>query len=197
LGVAAAGGFAAVIVTEREQAGMSVTLRSLIPAGFSPTALAAALGAVALAVFGALAFASNASTRPGWLFRSSLSPREDAWRVGREIFADHLLTGAGPNAFGLLYPTYSKHAAEFIVHTQHAHNGFLQLADDAGIVGLGAVAVAACALVVVMVRIWRGGDLQARLLAVGCVAGLVGFASHNQLDAGNTWKATPVALAFV
>jgi tetratricopeptide (TPR) repeat protein len=195
--VAAAGGLAAVLVTEREQAGTSVTVRSLIPAGFSPTALAAAVGALALAIFGVLAFASDASTRPGWLFRSSLSPREDAWRVGREIFADHLLTGAGPNTFGLLYPTYSKHAAEYIVHTQHAHNGFLQLADDAGLVGLAALAVGATALAVAVARIWRGGDLQARLLAVGCVAGFAGLAAHNQLDAGNTWKATPVALAFV
>ena len=57
--------------------------------------------------FGTLAFVANSSTRPGWLFRSSLSPREDAWRAGGDMFLDHPLIGAGPNSFGLLYPEYS------------------------------------------------------------------------------------------
>ncbi len=191
------GAWLTVRVSEREQEGRPLTWETFVPAGFSPTALAAVGGAIALAVFGTLAFLSSSSTRPGWLFRSSLSARQDAWQVGRDIFTDHPLTGAGPNVFGLLFPQYSKHAAEFVVHTQHAHNGFLQVADDAGLVGLLATAVLAAAIVYVLWRTWRAGSLEQRLLAVACAGALIGFSTHNQVDAGNIWKAPGIALAFV
>jgi O-antigen ligase/tetratricopeptide (TPR) repeat protein len=182
---------------DRERDGRPLTWETFVPSGFSPTALAAVGGALALAMFGTLAFLSNSSTRPGWLFRASLSARQDAWDVGRRIFQDHPLTGAGPNVFGLLFPQYSKHAAEFVVHTQHAHNGFLQLADDTGIVGLLAVGVLVIATAYVLFRTWREGSLEQRLLAVACAGALIGFTTHNQVDAGNIWKAPGIALAFV
>jgi O-antigen ligase/tetratricopeptide (TPR) repeat protein len=192
-----AGAWLTFRAVEREQEGRPLTWETFVPAGFSPTALAAVGGAIALVIFGTLAFLSSSSTRPGWLFRSSLSARQDAWRVGRQIFSDHPLTGAGPNMFGLLFPQYSKHAAEFVVHTQHAHNGFLQVADDAGIVGLVAIAALAAAIVYVLWRTWREGSLEQRLLAVACGGALIGFSTHNQVDAGNIWKAPGIALAFV
>lgn len=46
-------------------------------------------------------------------------------------------------------------------------------------------------------RTWRNGALEQRLVAVTCAAALIGFAIHNQVDAGNIWKAPGVALAFV
>jgi O-antigen ligase/tetratricopeptide (TPR) repeat protein len=192
-----AGAWLTVRVHDREQAGRSLTWETFVPAGFSPTALAAVGGAIALVAFGTLAFLASSSTRPGWLFRSSLSARQDAWHVGRDIFSDHPLTGAGPNVFGLLFPQYSKHAAEFVVHTQHAHNGFLQVADDAGLVGLFAIAALAAAIIYALWRTWRLGSLEQRLLAVACAGALAGFSTHNMVDAGNIWKAPAIALAFV
>jgi O-antigen ligase len=181
-------------IDQRERAGERLTWETFVPGGVTPTAIAAVLGAAALAVFGAIAFVASSSTRPGWLFRSSLSPREDAWRVGRDIFFDHIWAGAGPNSFGLLYPTYS---GKFIVHTQHAHNGFLQVADDAGLLGILALAGVAVAAAWILWRTWRDGALEHRLGAVACAAALIGFAVHNQVDAGNIWKAPGIALAFV
>lgn len=182
---------------ERERAGEPLAWQTFVPSGFSPTALAAVVGALALAAFGMLAFMASAATRPGWLFRGSLSPRQDAWQAGRDIFSDHLLTGAGPNTFGLLYPSYTTRAAEFIVHTQHAHNGFLQLADDVGLAGLAAVTAIGIAAAFMLWRTWRNGTLEQRLVAVACAAALIGFSVHNQVDAGNIWKAPGIALAFV
>ena len=72
---------------------------------------------------------THSSVRPQWLFRESLSPRRDVFDAGVSIFRDHPLFGGGPGTFGLLYPQYS---GEFPIHAIHAHNGFLQLADDAG-----------------------------------------------------------------
>jgi len=192
--LAAAGWWTTLRVAEREAAGSAWSWRSLVPAGLSPTALAAIGGAIALAVFGVLAFLSKSSARPGWLFRSSLSPREDAWKAAWHIFTDNPLTGAGPGTFGLLYPQYS---GKFAVHTQHAHNGFLQVADDAGLLGLLGLAALAGASAWLLWRTWRDGALLRRLLAVTVAAGLLGFAVHNVVDAGNIWKAPGFALAIV
>lgn len=203
IGVAVGGAFtitAAWItsaVYQREQSGERVTWDAYIPAGFSPTALAAVIGALALALFGMLAFVASWSTRPGWLFRASLSAREDAWHAGLDIFRDNWLNGSGPHTFGLLYPQYGRHVTEFIVHTQHAHNGFLQVANDAGILGLLAVAGLGVAATYMLWRTWRAGSLEARLTAVACTGALLGFCAHQQLDAGNSWKAPAFTLAFV
>ncbi|MHB8376799.1 MAG: O-antigen ligase family protein [Dehalococcoidia bacterium] len=181
-------------VAEQELAGRPVRWTDVLPRGISPTAIAAIGGALALVAFGTLAFLSRSSTRPGWLFRSSLSPREDAWRTGWHIFRDHLWTGAGPNSFGLLYNQYS---GKFPVHTQHAHNGFLQLADDAGLLGIAALVALVAATGYVLYRTWREGALEQRLLAVACAAALIGYGIHNIVDAGNIWKAPAIALAVV
>ncbi len=194
---AIAGGWLTVRAYDREREGRPLTWETFVPAGFSPTALAAVGGALAVVLFGTLAFLSSSSTRPGWLFRASLSARQDAWQVGRDIFTDHPLTGAGPNVFGLLFPQYSEHAAQFVVHTQHAHNGFLQAADDAGIIGLLAIAALGVATAYMLWRTWRRGSLEQRLLAVASAGALLGFSTHNMVDAGNIWKAPGFALAFV
>ena len=186
-----------VNVYRRETDGEHVTWEMFVPPGLSLTALAAIAGALALTVFGALAFLANSSTRPGWLFRSSLSAREDAWQAGLDIFRDNLLLGTGPNTFGLLYPQYGEHVTRFVVHTQHAHNGFLQVANDAGLAGLAALATIGAAVAYMLWRTWQEGSLQARLLAVGCSGALIGFCVHQQLDAGNIWKAPPFALAML
>lgn len=178
----------------REEQGFAPSWENAIPRDITPTALATIGGALVLFVGGTLAFLSNSSTRPGWLFRSSLSPREDAWRAGLDMFADHPWTGAGPNSFGLLYPSYG---GKFLVHTQHAHNGFLQAATDAGVFGLAALAGIAIAVLYMLVRTWREGTLDQRLLAVAAGGALLGFTLHNMLDAGNIWKSIPIALALI
>jgi putative inorganic carbon (HCO3(-)) transporter len=188
------GGWVTVRWFEREQRGEPASWQALVPAGLSPTAIAAIGGAIVLVVGGTLAFLASASTRPGWLFRSSLSPREDAWRAGYHMFRDHPLFGAGPDVFGLLYAQYAH--GNFLVHTQHAHNGFLQVADDAGILGIAALLVVAASVAFVLYRTWRGGSLDQRLLAVARRRA-ARFSAHNQLDAGNIWKAPAIALAIV
>lgn len=192
--ITVAGAWLTARIFDEERAGRAITVRALVPRGLTPTALATIGGAIVLVAGGALAFLARSSARPGWLFRSSLSPRQDAWHAGWDMFRDHPLLGTGPDGFGILYPEYS---GKFLVHTQHAHNGFLQLADDAGVVGILAVGVLVAATGYVLFRIWRRGSLDQRLVSVTCAAGLTGFALHNQVDAGNIWKAPGVALAIV
>ncbi len=194
IGFTAIGAWLTVQAYEREERGFAPSWENAIPRDISPTAIAALGGTLVLIAGGTLAFLSSASTRPGWLFRSSLSPREDAWTAALDMFSDYPLTGAGPHVFGLLYPMYS---GEFLVHTQHAHNGFLQVAVDAGVLGLLAVAGLALVTVFVLLKTWREGGLRQRLMAVACGGALLGFSVHNMLDAGNIWKAPPIALALI
>ncbi len=194
IALALAGAWITMRVAEQEGAGKPPRWGDALPRGLTPTAIAAIGGALALVAFGTLAFLARSSTRPGWLFRSSLSPREDAWSTGWHIFRDHLWTGAGPNSFGLLYNQYS---GKFPVHTLHAHNGFLQLADDTGLLGIAALAALVAAAGYMLYRTWREGAVEQRLLAVACAAALIGFGVHNIVDAGNIWKAPAIALALV
>ena len=197
-GVACALAFAGAWMTaefgERERSGAPLRWTDALPRNISPTAIAAVGGALVLAVFGALAFLARSSTRPGWLFRGSLSPREDAWRAGWHMLRDHPWTGAGPDTFALLYNEYS---GKFPLHTQHAHNGFLQYAIDTGVLGVVALIALAAVVIYMLARAWRRGDAEQRLVAVACAAALAGFSVHNIVDAGNIWKATAIALAVV
>lgn len=158
--------------------------------------LAVAAGVLALLVV-ALAVAVLAArwnVRPQWLFRESLSPRQDVFNAGVSIFRDHPLSGGGPGTFALLYPQYS---GEYPIHAIHAHNGFLQTADDTGILGLAALAALLLTLGWMLWRSYRRGNVEQRLLSVTCAAALAGFAVHNLADAANIWKAALVGVAAV
>jgi O-antigen ligase/Tfp pilus assembly protein PilF len=184
--------------------GIAAAHRSWSIAGLRRAALAksrtrlllVAGGAVALlfiVVAGAVV-ATRWSVRPQWLFRESLSPRRDVFDAGVSIFRDHPLFGGGPGTFGLLYPEYS---GAFPIHAIHAHNGFLQLSDDAGLAGLAALAVLLATLGWMLWQTYRRGSAEQRLLAVACAGALGGFAVHNLADAANIWKAALIGVAAV
>jgi len=156
--------------------------------------LAGALAAAIVVALVAVLLATRWDARPQWLFRESLSPRQDVFEAGVDIFRDHPLLGAGPGTFGLLYPQYS---GEYPVHAIHTHNGYLQVAVDSGLVGLAALAVLAGVLAWLLWRSYRNGSPTQRLLAVACGGALTGFAVHNLADAANYWKAPMIALAAV
>ncbi len=156
--------------------------------------LAGTLAAAVVVVLAAVLLATRWEARPQWLFRESLSPRQDVFEAGVDMFRDHPLLGAGPGTFGLLYPQYS---GEYPVHAIHAHNGYLQVAVDAGLVGLAALAVLAGVVAWLLWRSYRSGSTTQRLLVIACGGALAGFAVHNLADAANYWKAPMMALAAV
>lgn len=160
------------------------------PALWVPAAavMALALGAGAAGVFAL----SQWDSRPGWLFRSSLSPRQDALEAGWAMLKDHAWTGTGPGGFGLLYPEYS---GAFPVHALHAHNGFVQTAVDLGLPGVVAMAALGAASMGIVVALWRRDGSEDRLVAALFGASLAAFAVHNLVDAANIWKAPLIALA--
>ncbi|MDI6857663.1 MAG: O-antigen ligase family protein [Dehalococcoidia bacterium] len=155
---------------------------------------AGALAAAALVAALAVVVLMRWESRPQWLFRESLSPRQDVFSAGIDMFRDFPLLGSGPGTFSLLYPEYS---GEYPVHAIHAHNGLIQAAVDAGVLGLLALVLLGGFVAWMLVRTYRAGSTGDRLTVIAAGGALAGFAAHNMADAANTWKAPLIALAAV
>jgi tetratricopeptide (TPR) repeat protein/O-antigen ligase len=197
------GAVVSLLVTAGGIAVLALPIRggSLSPAAFlrwlrghRTAVVLSAMALTVLVALGVLFIASQWDARPQWLFRSSLSPRQDVLSAGFEMFGDHPLLGAGPNTYALLYPEYS---GEFPIHAIHAHNAYLQAAIDLGLPGLGALLAIGGVLGWMLWRTVQGSNLSQRLTAVACGGALVGFLAHGLVDAPNTWKAPLIALAAV
>jgi O-antigen ligase len=102
---------------------------------------------------------------------------ENAWRVIRH----HPLMGVGLGAFETAYPIYARdNGMEGIV--AEAHNDYLQILADAGIVG---AALALWFIVAIFRAVARGVRSRDRLLAgiaLGSGAGLFGLLVHSVFD---------------
>jgi O-antigen ligase len=156
--------------------------------------LAGALAVALVIAAAAVTLMTQWQTRPQWLFRQSLSPRQDVYEAGIDIFRDYPLLGSGPGTFGLLYPEYS---GKNPIYAIHAHNGYIQAGVDTGLVGLAALAILGGALVWLLWESYGSGSRPEKLIVIGCAGALVGFAVHNLADAANVWKTPLVALAAV
>jgi len=169
----------------------SAALRERLRGPLPLVVLAAVAGIVAL---GSIVLADRWQSRPIWLFRASISAREDAMGAGAEMFRDRPWLGSGPGAYGLLYPEYSgKHPVEAV----HAHNGFLQVAIDLGIPGILAMLALAGLLGLMLWRVVQRESLDQQLTAVAVAGAVVGFSIHNLVDAANIWRSALVAMAAV
>jgi O-antigen ligase len=135
--------------------------------GLLPAALADRLASITryLAVFDAGAVAV---TRENF----AVVERMSQMQAGARMFLAHPLTGVGPGNYLVAYPAYA--VGEWYVSRGHAHNYYLHMAAEAGIVGL----VAYLALVVgVAHQAWmtlrHTRDVVWRSAAIGC-CGIIG-----------------------
>lgn len=86
----------------------------------------------------------------------SLQVRLEYWRAGLGMFASSPLLGVGVNQFRCFYPAFKSLRAEEVAH---AHNGAVEVASDAGLLGLLALAALAAAwLRPAIVAATRGRD---------------------------------------
>jgi O-antigen ligase len=164
-----------------------------------PSVSRAAVWATAVALFlafltGSVLFFSQWQSRPEWLFRASLSPRQDAASVGVHIIRDRPWLGSGPQTYALLYNVYS---GDYPIENIHAHNGYIQAGVNAGLFGVLAVGGVGLVLLWCLGRAYRNGDPRRRALIAACVASLVTLAVHSLLDSPNHSKTALLTLAVV
>jgi O-antigen ligase len=109
------------------------------------------------------------------------SGRLHFWSVGWQIFLSHPILGAGLDAFGTAFPLYDTWNGNFRV--EQAHNDYLQILADAGI--LGFICIAAFIFLLFKQGLQKIGGEQShfrRSVAVGALAGCFGILIHSFFD---------------
>ncbi len=111
--------------------------------------------------------------------------RSDLWSVTTEVIADHPLVGVGAGNFPVVAPRYATEPVNLpfvrlIVDEPHvAHNAYLGVFADLGIVGLIAFAVVVSSALVLAWRaaqaFERAGDLELELLSRAVLIALIGM----------------------
>ncbi len=119
--------------------------------------------------------------------------RAHFWNVTLNIIKDHPLAGTGLGSFGSVYTRYDTRNG--LYRLEQAHNDYLQLASDAGLIGV------ALGLVFVVV-LFRNGlarreteDLFRRGVATGALVGCFAVLVHSFFDF--TLHTTSNALLFL
>ena len=120
-------------------------------------------------------------TSIGNMADSSTSYRVRIWLGSLAMLKDFGFSGVGygSEAFNTIYPAYAMHG----VYAQHAHNLFLQILCDSGIVGL----LVFLGLIVSFYRmmltaIRHTSDSRARVLQIGGVSAVSGFLVQSLTD---------------
>jgi O-antigen ligase len=132
------------------------------------------------------------------------SERVAHWVAGIHMFLDYPLLGIGVGNYQYAYPTY--HLGIFVVPLGHAHNYYINMAAEAGLLGLSAFVLFLLAIFVAGGRAYRAiskfyqqqvrgttrGSSHAmrhcgllandRALAIGLLAALLSVCVHNLVD---------------
>ena len=103
------------------------------------------------------------------------------WSMALKIFFDHPVVGAGFDAFGVAFTRYDTWHGYFRV--EQAHNDYLQMLADGGVLAFGCVA----AFVYLLLRRGTGVIRSSvsptrRTIAIGALAGCFGILVHSFFD---------------
>ena len=102
------------------------------------------------------------------------------WPIALRIFLDHPVIGAGMEAFGAAFPVYDSWNGFFRV--EHAHNDYLQILADGGILGFACVAAFIVLLFRCGLRTVAAASGFRRAAAIGALAGCLGILVHSFFD---------------
>lgn len=107
--------------------------------------------------------------------------RTHFWSIALQIFADNPVIGTGLDSYGMAFPLYDTWNGGF--RLERAHNDYLQILSDAGILGFLCVA----GFIFLLFRkgletISRAEDRFLRHTAIGALAGCLGVLIHSFFD---------------
>lgn len=107
--------------------------------------------------------------------------RSHFWGVAVQIFLAHPILGAGLDAFGNAYPLYDSWNGTYRV--EQAHNDYLQILADAGILGFSCIAAFIFLFFKQSLRMIRDSqNTFRRNTAIGALAGCFGVLVHSFFD---------------
>ena len=112
--------------------------------------------------------------------------RRAHWEAGLQMFADNRLLGVGLGNFNLRFPEYTV-SPTFLVSQGHAHNYYIHVAAEAGIVGLLGYLLLLATIVFTGLRaLWLtsrpGADPVARIIVIAALAVIAAVVIHNVVE---------------
>ncbi|MCA1591761.1 MAG: O-antigen ligase family protein [Acidobacteria bacterium] len=120
--------------------------------------------------------------------------RAHFWKGTVALIKDHPLTGVGLGAFSAVYPRYDT-GSSGLYRLEQAHNDYLQILSDGGIVGGALGLIFLAALFLTAFRRMATHDKFRRGVALGALAGCAGVLVHSFFDF--TLHTTANALLFL
>lgn len=142
----------------------------------------AALGALALLLVGVFASAGSEATERFTTGAGSIELRKRIWRDSASVVRDFPLVGTGLNTFGTAMLSYQTSQRES--HFQEAHNDYLQLLVEGGLLLAIPVALAVVALARAIRRRFVEGrdDTMTHWIRVGATTGLVAIGAQSLVE---------------
>lgn len=118
---------------------------------------------------------------------SEVATRVEIWTTAQSIWFANPLLGAGVGSFPVAYAESRTPGKRFLPHTAfepppHAHNVYLNLLSENGVLGLAVLLFLLAAAGVKTLSLRRSRDREVSLLASGLLAALVAFCVHNLFD---------------
>lgn len=118
---------------------------------------------------------------------SELGTRVDIWRAAASIWEGHPILGVGLGGFSNAYANVRVADKQFLPNTvfqppPHAHNVFLQLLSEQGLLGLLAFLAVTVAAGRIAVTLRQHEERWLRLMGSAVLASLVAFCVHNVFD---------------
>jgi len=110
------------------------------------------------------------------------------WQGGWEIFKDHWLIGSGPISFALLFPAYYLDLNPIVNKVlssgapPHAHNIFVQIASDSGLIGLGLMLSFLTIFYMRAYKIFKYSALETRSNVFFFVLSVTCFLIHHMIE---------------
>ncbi len=155
-------------------------LGALLAAGLWPLAPPQITGRLASIVTSAVDLghlAQETVTPENW----SVMERLSQWYAGWQMFINNPILGVGIGNYNAAYDTYR--LDQWPIALGHAHNHYLTIAAEAGLLGLAAYAGFLATAFGRILRAYRQArDPFGRALAVGILGSLASFATHNMVD---------------
>jgi len=126
-------------------------------------------------------------------WKNIFGSRDYIWGVAWDLFRERPFLGNGPFTFGTEYIRYRSVPPSMIL--AHAHNYYLNILAETGMVGLAALAVLMGSALYLAFRSWRKHQNLSRIQLGGLFAALVGVSVHSLVETPQTLPAVMVILA--
>lgn len=107
--------------------------------------------------------------------------RVGLWKDTLSLIADYPWFGCGLGAFRAVFSSYKSNAPHYDV--DYAHNDYLQVLAEVGLLGAFSVALFVGAAVILLLRrLWRADNPDELGISIACLAALVAIGLHSFVD---------------